>query len=115
MASDPSILTNSETDFFTAFSTVDGYVSFRHSKEGTYFTQTVLDVWEKHFNTARLQDLMQMVNQHRLLISILCHIQHGKNHMVLSMIFLESPKYFKHHMLPPMIFFRTTQKDKIFL
>ena len=61
---DDSILTNSETDYFTAFSTVDGFASLRHAKEGTYFIQTLLDVWQNHFNNTEIQDLMKMVKEH---------------------------------------------------
>ena len=61
MASDVSVRINSETDFFTAYSTVDGFVSFRHAREGTYFAQTLMDVWENHFDTVPLEELMKKV------------------------------------------------------
>ena len=70
MSQDRSLMTNAETDFFLAHSTIDGFVSFRHAAEGSYFTQTLLDVWEKHFDSLRLQTLMKKVNKERHLFSI---------------------------------------------
>jgi len=55
----PSVRVNSETDFFTAYSTVNGFVSFRDRDKGTYFIQILLDIWIQHFNEMRLLDLMQ--------------------------------------------------------
>jgi len=59
MSSIPSTMTRSEANFFTAYSTVDGLVNFRNAHEGTYFAQTLLDVWEKHFDDQSLQILMR--------------------------------------------------------
>jgi len=60
-SANPSIIVNHETDFFTAYSTVDGFVSLRNTEKGTYryFAQTLLHVWGKKFDKQPLKNLMQ--------------------------------------------------------
>ena len=52
-----------EDDFFFAFSTVEGYVSYRDPKKGTVFLQTVCNVWEEDFYSTPLVYLMDKVKK----------------------------------------------------
>ena len=39
---------NFATDFFTAYSNIERYESYRHVDNGTLFIQTVCDIWEQY-------------------------------------------------------------------
>ena len=57
-----TIISTSATDYFTAYSTVENYVSYRHIQKGSTFIQTVCDVWENNFYSLNINDLMTQVN-----------------------------------------------------
>ena len=48
----------SEADFLIAYSTVPGYVSWRHSRKGSWFIQALVDVFKTQ---ARHEDLVSML------------------------------------------------------
>jgi len=56
-----SNLSNGETDFYTAYSTVEGYVSCRDPDAGTMFLQAVADVWQNKFKLWTVERLMTHV------------------------------------------------------
>jgi len=50
--------TNSESDFYTEYSTVDGFETYRHIEKGAYFIRALLEVWKEHFHDRTLVYLM---------------------------------------------------------
>ena len=56
-----SYVPSKEDDFFFAFSTSEGYASYRHPEKGTVFLQTVCNVWEDNFHSMPLVFLMDKV------------------------------------------------------
>ena len=56
-----TILSNTATDFYVAFSTVEGYVAYRNSCTGTHFLQIMCDVWNTDFFSMNIDDLMKKV------------------------------------------------------
>lgn len=56
-----TIWNNTAADFFTIFSTVEGFVSYRDTLGGTYFLRSMCDVWRSDFFTLNIHDLMTKV------------------------------------------------------
>ena len=54
-------LSSTATDLYTAWSTVEGFVSQRHAEKGTFFLQSLCDVWSKDFFNLNIGDLMTKV------------------------------------------------------
>jgi len=55
--------TNIGTDFYTARSNIEDYLSYRSADTGSYFLQAVADVWEKYYEQESLHDVMIKVRQ----------------------------------------------------
>ena len=51
-----------EADFLYAYSTVPGYYSWRNSQNGSWFIQSVVDVFDKHSDYMDVQRMMTRVN-----------------------------------------------------
>ena len=56
-----AIVSNAATDYYTAFSTIEGFESYRHIEEGTIFLRTVCEIWSKHFYDMNMCNLMTQV------------------------------------------------------
>ncbi|CAL4087714.1 unnamed protein product, partial [Meganyctiphanes norvegica] len=53
----------SYTDMFIIFSTIEGFVSFRHPEHGSWLIESICDIFMKNAFEMNLNDLMMMVSQ----------------------------------------------------
>nr|XP_027232060.1 caspase-1-like isoform X2 [Penaeus vannamei] len=51
------------TDMYIAFSTVEGFVSFRHPERGSWLMEAICQVFMKHAHKMELESLMKMVSR----------------------------------------------------
>ncbi|XP_047479140.1 uncharacterized protein LOC125032144 [Penaeus chinensis] len=51
------------TDMYIAFSTVEGFVSFRHPERGSWLMEAICQVFMKHAHNLELESLMKMVSR----------------------------------------------------
>ncbi|XP_064644040.1 caspase-8-like isoform X1 [Lineus longissimus] len=52
-----------DSDFLVAYSQTEGYVSFRNAEKGSWFIQTICDVFEQNYRYHHVLDMLTMVNR----------------------------------------------------
>ena len=50
-------------DMIVAFSTVRGYVSWRHSERGSWYIETLCEVFMNHSHEASLRRMLDMISE----------------------------------------------------
>ena len=56
------VILPSQSDFLLSFSTVEGYVSWRHSEYGSWYVRDLVEVFTKNAFDEHLLDMLTMVN-----------------------------------------------------
>ncbi|KAL5011948.1 hypothetical protein ScPMuIL_010499 [Solemya velum] len=82
-----------DSDTLIAHSTIEGHVSFRSSRQGSWFVQTLMDIIENHYRTKHLEDMLIDVRRQ---MATLCTWPNHYKQMSCTWSTLRKRLYFKH-------------------